>query len=155
MTASNVYFVQHGLAVDKAEDPERPLSEAGIQQTRMMAETLYNANVPVSSIYHSGKLRALQTADIFSNTFALPSISIIDGLLPNDDVCVLLQDMNINNALYIGHLPHLEKLVTYLVSGNENNAIIKFQNSATVCLEKVDTRYQIKWMLTPGLTGNT
>jgi len=151
MTANSVYFAQHGLAVDKAEDPERPLSEAGIQQTKKMAEALYNAKVPITSIFHSGKLRASQTADIFADASGISTTSMIDGLSPNDDVDLLAKNLDMNNALYVGHLPHLEKLVSILVTGNEGEGIIKFQNSAVVCLGKTDSRYQQLWYLTPEL----
>jgi phosphohistidine phosphatase len=66
---------------------------------------------------------------------------------------MLAQKININHALYVGHLPHLEKLATYLVTGNENDNIIKFQNSAVLCLEKSDSHFQLRRHLTPELTG--
>ena len=148
MTISRVYLVQHGLAVDKTEDPERPLSKAGIQQTSMMADTLLRAEVPVSSIFHSGKLRALQTAEIIANTLGVPDISCADGMSPNDDVTLLAQNLKVNNALYVGHLPQLDKLVTHLVTGNVNDELIKFKNSGVLCLSKQKKHFLINWYLT-------
>ena len=149
-----IYFAQHGLAVDKSDDPERPLSEAGIQQTQSIADRLCISNTPVSRIFNSGKLRATQTAEIFASTLGVPTLSIANHLLPNDDVTLLADDLNEDNALYVGHLPHLEKLVSFLVTGNEEHKIIKFQNSAVACLMKNDSHYQIKWFLTPELTDS-
>ena len=106
-----IYLAQHGLAVDKAEHAERPLSQAGIDQTKAIAKTLHGSKTPTSRIFHSGKLRAQQTAEIFANVMNITSTSAVDGLSPNDDVELLAQHLNVNNALYIGHLPHLEKLV--------------------------------------------
>ena len=151
MTTFSVYFAQHGLALDKADDPERPLSQAGIHQSKKIAMALQHSKTPISSLFHSGKLRASQTAEIFAGTIKLSSTSAVSGLSPNDDVTLLAQNLNINHALYVGHLPHLEKLVAYLVTGNENANIIKFQNSAVVCLEKSENHYQLKWYLTPEL----
>ena len=151
MTINRLYFAQHGLAVDKSENPQRPLSDAGIKQTEAIAKHLSIADIAVNHIFHSGKLRASQTAEIFVGTIKRCSTSAVEGLSPNDDVTLLAQNLSTNPALYIGHLPHLEKLVTYLVSGNENGNIIKFQNSAVVCLEKSDNHYQLKWYLTPEL----
>jgi phosphohistidine phosphatase len=151
MTADRIYFAQHGLAVDKAENPERPLSDTGIQQTKKMAETLYHAKATISGIFHSGKLRASQTADIFAATSGISTTTMIEGLSPNDDVELLAKNLVMDNALYIGHLPHLAKLVNRLVSVNENSNIIKLQNSAVVCLGKIDNSYQLLWYLTPGL----
>ncbi len=119
-----IYFAQHGLAVDKADDPERPLSPTGRQQT-----------------------------EIFASALNASSVSAIEDLSPNDDVTLLAQELNTGDQLYIGHLPHLEKLTAYLLTGEKNTGIIKFQNSGVLCLEKDAQHYRIKWLLSPELTG--
>ena len=151
MSGFKLYFAQHGLAVDKADDPERPLSAAGTEQTYTVAENLQEAAIPVAQIFHSGKLRASQTARIFASSLKVETVSSIDLLSPNDDVKQFTQSLTVENALYIGHLPHLEKLIAFLVTGNEDNNIIHFQNSAVVCLEKTDESYRLRWYLTPEL----
>jgi len=153
MLVNQIYLAQHGLAVDKAEDAKRPLSVAGVVQTKAIAQALQNSSMPISNVFHSGKLRAAQTATIFASATGIPS-STISGLSPNDDVTLFTQHLNINNALYIGHLPHLKKLLAYLITGNESNHIITFQNSAVVCLQKTDTHYQLQWYLTAELLSN-
>ena len=149
MPANRLYFAQHGLAIDKADDPERPLSKPGIEQTKGIATHLQRSAIPLSQIFHSGKLRAAQTAEIIASICGVESISVIDNLSPNDDVTLTEKELNINDALYVGHLPHLEKLIAYLVTGNKDENIFKFKNSAIVCLEKSDYSYQIKWTLSP------
>ena len=151
MTANRVYFAQHGLAADKTENSQRPLTQAGIKQTLSVAKQLHSSEAPVSQIFHSGKLRASQTANIFVTTLDTASASMLDHLSPNDDVLVLAKNLTIENALYIGHLPHLEKLVSYLITGNKDQNIVKFQNSAIICLEKNNNQYHICWYLTPPL----
>jgi len=151
MPAQTIYFMQHGLAVDKADNPERPLSEAGIHQTKQIANILLRSKIPISTIFHSGKLRASQTADIIAATLDITATSVIDHLSPNDDVHWLVDKLNTDAALYVGHLPHLEKIVAYLVTGNEEVGIVKFQNSATTCLKQSDKHYRLKWYLTPDL----
>ncbi len=151
MSANKLYFAQHGLAVDKTDDPERPLSIAGITQTQTIARQLRLSVIPISHIFHSGKLRAAQTAEIIASMIDVTSVSAIDHLSPNDDVTLIRQNLSINNALYIGHLPHLEKLVTYLVTNTKTERIIEFQNSSIVCLESNSNGYHIKWYLTPDL----
>ncbi len=151
MTANRVYFAQHGLAVDKAETPQRPLSQTGIKQTLSVAKQLHTAATPVSHIFHSGKLRASQTAEIIASNLNITSILLHDSLSPNNDVSLFAKNLSLENALYIGHLPHLEKLVSYLVTGNKNQNIVKFQNSGIICLEKTNNQYCIRWYLTPDL----
>ena len=148
MSANRLYFAQHGLAVDKIDDPERPLSNQGIAQTTAIADRLLHANIPIAQIFHSGKLRASQTAEIISTTLKIESVLVADQLAPNDDIASIIQNLNTDNALYIGHLPHLEKLVSYLICGDETRNIIKFQNSAIICLEKYNNAYRICWYTT-------
>ncbi len=151
MSANRLYFVQHGLALSKADNPDRPLSEIGIKQTESIARQIHTSDIAISQIFHSGKLRALQTAEIIAATTNIKAVSVLDHLSPNDEVTLITQNLNIDNALYIGHLPHLEKLVSYLVTGDESQNIITFQNSAIVCLEKTNHLYQVQWYLTPDL----
>lgn len=146
-----IYFAQHGLAVDKKDDPERPLSKDGIEQSKIVAKFLQGSETSLDSIFHSGKLRAAQTAEIFATALDISSTSVIEGLSPNDDVTLLAQDLNISNALYVGHLPHLEKLVTHLITGNDGDSVLSFRNSSVVCLEKHDANYQLQWYLTPDI----
>lgn len=144
--------MQHGLAVDKAEDPDRPLSAAGIKQTEKVAEILRTSGTTISHVFHSGKLRAAQTAELMAAAMSLEASSKIEGLSPNDDVTLLSQKSDTSDALYVGHLPHLERMAAYLVSGNEDATIVKFQNSGVLCLEKAGSDHHVRWLLTPELT---
>lgn len=148
MTANRIYFAQHGLALDKIVNPDRPLSKAGIEQSRAIALQIHASDITVSQIFHSGKLRAQQTAEIFAEDLSVTSVTAIDNLSPNDDVKLITQNLQTNDALYVGHLPHLEKLVSYLVTGKTEPGIIKFQNSAVLCLIKHENNYLIQWYLT-------
>jgi phosphohistidine phosphatase len=156
MTARRIYLAQHGLALDKKIDPERPLSEQGIAQTRTVAEQLQQANINVTRIFHSGKLRARQTAEIFASVLAVDVLASTAGFSPNDDVKQTVSRLTFDDALYIGHLPHLDKLVSLLVSGDEASDVLMFQNSAVVCLEKDTSKdnYSIRWYLSDNLVSN-
>ena len=151
MTANRIYFAQHGLALDKIANPDRPLSKVGIEQTSAIALQIHASDITVSQIFHSGKLRARQTAEIFAEHLSVTSVTAIDNLSPNDDVRLITQNLQTNDALYVGHLPHLEKLVTYLVTGKTEPNIIKFQNSAALCLNKHENNYLIQWYLTANI----
>jgi phosphohistidine phosphatase len=157
MTEQKIYFMQHGLAVDKAEDPERPLSETGIEQTEKIAKVLRSSGTSINCIFHSGKQRAAQTAEIMAAAMDLDTTNMIEGLSPNDDITLLMKQLNSNNALYVGHLPHLEHMVSQLVAGREEPAVASFQNSAVICLatsaeanlqDRLNS-WQIMWYLTP------
>jgi phosphohistidine phosphatase len=173
MSDITVYFAQHGLAVDKTIDPARPLSDIGIEQSTSVAQALYDYTlrdnaVPVTHIFHSGKLRAAQTAEIFASvlqhdSLQQVSISAVDYLSPNGDVKQTAKQLVVKNALYVGHLPHLEKLTDYLICGvessdekirsNTRSNVIKFSNSAVACLQLSGKTAQLHWYLTPELTA--
>ena len=156
MAARRVYLAQHGMAVDKAIDPERPLSEQGIAQTQAIAEQLQRANIKVTRIFHSGKLRARQTAEIFASVLAVDKLGSTEGFSPNDDVSQTPSQLTFDDALYIGHLPHLDKLVSLLVSGDEASGVLMFQNSAIVCLKNETSKdnYSIQWYLSNSLISH-
>ena len=153
MTSNQIYFAQHGLAINKADNPDRPLSAAGITQTEAIARHLQLAGTPVDAVAHSGKLRALQTAQIFATELNLSTVNACEFLSPNDDVSLLAgyleTDTARNHTLYIGHLPHLEKLVSFLVTGEEEPSAIQYQNSAIACLQKGELSYRLRWYITP------
>lgn len=144
-----VYFVQHGVALSKEVDEERPLSDTGIKETLKMAEALKSHNVSIHKIVHSGKLRALQTASIFSDVLENSPIYELKGMKPNDDPDVLIQQMTEDAVMYVGHLPHVQKTVSSLVSGNAEENVLQFQNSAVACVEIKGDEAQMKWFLIP------
>jgi len=149
MTINRLYFVQHGLAVDKAENPDRPLSASGIEQTGLMAAQLSKQQITISKIFHSGKLRASQTADIFADQLSVPENLAVDYLSPNSDISIISAVLDTDSALYVGHLPHLNILTSYLLTGDENKSLIHFQNSGVLCLESTQPDYQVAWYLVP------
>ena len=64
-----IYLVQHGEAKKENEDPLRPLTEEGIKNAEKVASYLAKLNLKIKKIFHSGKLRAKQTAEIYGKIF--------------------------------------------------------------------------------------
>jgi len=83
----SIYLVQHGLSIAEGTDSERKLTEQGIADVTRIASVAKGYSVNVNRIMHSGKTRALMTADIFS-AYLLPpqGITQISGIGPMDDV---------------------------------------------------------------------
>jgi phosphohistidine phosphatase len=63
-------LVQHGAALAKEVDADRPLSEHGVRDVRRVAAFLKDAGIPVTRIVHSGKARAEQTAHLLAPAFS-------------------------------------------------------------------------------------
>jgi len=148
-----LYLVQHGQSKPKEEDPERSLSALGESVVLKMAKIAKEHNISVSSINHSGKKRAEQTAEIFAKTLnPKEGIQKIPGLNPLDDVKTIAGQLHSEqNVMLVGHLPFMEKLTSYLIVKNEDLPIFKFQNGGIVCLDFDTERdsWFIKWTLMP------
>ncbi len=56
--------------------------------------------------------------------------------------------------MYVGHLPFMERMASYLTTGNPDLKIFKFQNGGIVCLDKDenDQYWYIKWALMPDVS---
>jgi len=61
-----LYLVRHGEAYSETVDPDRSLTERGKAIVADMAQMAASLNLPVSQVRHSTKIRARETADIFS-----------------------------------------------------------------------------------------
>ncbi len=146
-----VYLVQHGISLPKESDPEKGLSVAGIEQTKLIAGVAENYQIRVKQILHSGKTRALQTARIFFAALKpeKPLVSI-KGIGPMDDVQSFRTGPDsLDHAMIVGHLPFMQRLLSLLVCDDADRMVYRFQNSGIVCLEREDGNWFIKWTLNP------
>ncbi len=148
-----LYLVQHGEAVSKEDDPERPLTPHGEEEVHHVAEILADSDNKVSRMLHSTKLRAQQTAEILAELLLVNGdLEEIDGISPNDPVQEFsFEDHEVkNNTMIVGHLPFMAKMVSYLVTGNEEPAIVSYLPGSVVCLKQdPEGSWHIEWMLRP------
>ena len=152
-----IYLVQHGKAKSKEEDPARPLTIEGIEESTQMSELLSKIDISISLILHSGKARALQTADILAlGIQQRPKIESREGLAPMDDpqqIAEVLSESS-DDVMMVGHLPHLQRLASLLLTEESEQNPVTFQNSGVVCLERnQDNSWSLRWAITPQLTG--
>jgi phosphohistidine phosphatase len=148
-----LYLVQHAEANKEEVDPSRSLSEKGFQDIKKMASYLSQLNVKVHNIFHSNKLRAKQTAEALSEALKpAKGITEVDGLAPLDDPKIWaerLKDVS-EDVILVGHLPHLGKLASLLLSGDANRSIVSFKMAGVVCLNRDEEGvWALQWMLTP------
>jgi len=115
-----------------------------------MAEYLAEKNIPVSMLFHSGKLRARQTADIFARVLKVEIVQAIDGLNPNDNAQQIAAKLE-PGAMYIGHLPQLQRLLAYLVCADSAPQLINFENAGVLCLRGETAADRIDWYVRPSL----
>ncbi len=145
-----VYLVQHAKPKPEEEDPQKPLSEQGRADAQKVAE--FAKNIKVNKIQHSGKLRAQQTAEILGKSLGVDVVKA-DSLEPMADTQIWanrLEEQS-EDVMLVGHLPHLAKLASQLLTQNQEKPVISFKQGGIVCLEKTEQGWQVAWMVTPDL----
>jgi phosphohistidine phosphatase len=148
-----LFLVQHGKSLPKDKDPKKGLSQEGIAETERIAQVAKGYAVGVSKIIHSGKTRACQTSEIFDAALKPPGgIHESSGLSPLDDVTVFADTIDsTKDVMLVGHLPFMERLTAYLITGSTERLVFKFQNSGIVSLDTdpANGSWVIKWTLMP------
>ena len=135
-----VYLVRHGEANSKDVDPERHLSSRGADHVRQIAtDAVSDLGVRPARVVHSGKARARETAEIWSGLIDA-DVAEGDGLAPNDDPSIWATrlEAEADDVMLVGHLPHLERLVGLLVTGDADAAVAGFPAGGLVGLERSD-----------------
>ena len=149
------YIVQHGLSLPKDQDPEKGLAPQGIEDVKRIAGVARNYGVQVGRIVHSGKKRALQTAEIVADMLKPKGgIAQIAGINPLDDPAGFASQVDVaTDTMVVGHLPFLERLTALLVTGKTEPVVFKLQNGGILCLDRVDTQdtLVIKWAIMPNV----
>lgn len=134
-----LYLVRHAIAVpaDGLEDDARPLSPKGERRFRKVARGLGRLGVRFAWLFHSPKLRAVQTADLLMDlvdgesevTPALaepPTEALFDllaGFGPEDGVAL------------VGHEPWLGELGSWLVFANPAGGALVLKKGGVARLE--------------------
>ena len=151
----SLYLVQHGKSLSKDVDPEKGLSDEGMAEVERIANVAKGYGVPVKVIVHSGKKRALQTAEIFAAALnPTEGLEKFEGINPLDDVTVFSETLaGRDSQMLVGHLPFMERLTNYLIAGSIDKPVFKFQNGGIVCLDKHSgtQTWVIKWTLMPNI----
>ncbi len=150
-----LYLVQHGVAESADRDASRPLTPDGREAVSRIAGALARARLPVEAIYHSGKLRAKQTAEIFGASLGPPGgVAQFAGLHPNDDPAIVqsrLQDLP-SRTMLVGHLPHMARLASLLLLGEPDHELVVLRNAAVLGLHVADdSLWRVTWYLLPEL----
>ena len=133
-------LVHHGEAVDPLVDVRRPLSPHGQEAVIRLAGEAAARGVSPAVVWHSGKLRARQTAEAFWRACnALATFSATRGLQPDDPPAWLRDRLRgeTSDILIAGHYPHLPRLLSLLLTGRDD-ASLAFPLHGVVALRSDD-----------------
>lgn len=147
-----VYLVQHGEAKAKDEDPERPLTAAGREETERIAVLAAHLELEIDAIWHSGKTRAEETAVIFGRALGLMGdVKEVEGLQPTDDVSVVADRIveADKSVMLVGHKPFMPHMAGYLANDDEDDSPVDFRYSGIVAFTHKDGGWRGDWQLNP------
>lgn len=134
-----IYLVQHGEAVDKTVDPDRPLSARGHADVESIAQRLAVAGAAPEKIHHSGKTRARQTAEIFAGVLKTAAdAGEVPGIAPLDSAAGFarrLPELG-GETMICGHQPFMGRLVSHLLTGSEERTLVAYSPGSVAILEQ-------------------
>jgi phosphohistidine phosphatase len=147
-----LYLVHHGDAVAPEIDPQRPLSATGRAAVGALAAAAAQRGVRPDAVWHSGKLRARQTAEILWRACnPLAEFAAVRGLQPTDPPAWIVDRLSgdTREILCIGHLPNIARLLRTLVAGRDD-APVDLPPHGLVALEAdQDGTWRERWRLDP------
>jgi len=145
-----ILLVHHGPAVGPEIDPMRPLSSVGRAATERLAAAAARRGVRPDAIWHSGKLRARQTAELFWQACnPLAKFSAERGLQPDDPPRWMRDQLTgePRSILIAGHMPSLTRLLASLLGEREESVAVVFPLHGCVALEPDGDLWKEVWRL--------
>ena len=136
----HLFLVHHGDAVGGEIDARRPLSAAGQRAVALAAAEAAARGARPTVVWHSGKLRARQTAEAFWRACnALAELSATRDLQPADPPEWIRERLRgeSRDVLIAGHFPHLPRLLTLLLTRTEKTPV-SFPQHGVVALVTED-----------------
>lgn len=150
-----LYLVQHGEAVDRTVDPDRPLSHEGKKDVERIASLLARAEATPKQILHSGKIRARQTAETLDEWLGAPAgRNEISGIAPLDSAAEFAKRLPQlgGDTMVCGHQPFMGRLVSHLLADSEELPLVEYSPGSVACLERgTEGGWVLCWFVRPEL----
>lgn len=145
-----LYLVRHGSYTSMDVIMTCPLSPEGHAEITRLASYFSKMRLDISTIFHSSKVRAIQTAKILAGAVNSEHCEFLEGLEPNDPIQPILKMINLRteDLMLVGHLPFIGKLTDQLLGIDENITLVDYQPGTAVCLSNDNGQWSINWVLT-------
>ena len=132
-------------------NPLRPLSDRGRLEVDTLAQQAAARGAKPDVIWHSGKMRARQTAETYwRRCNPLAVFSATRGLQPTDPPNWILDALagESRNIMLTGHFPHLPRLLGRLITGDPEAGPAEFPLNGIVALEEEGSgKWVERWRL--------
>jgi phosphohistidine phosphatase len=154
-------IVRHAIALERdrrrwRDDGARPLSPAGIRQSRKAAAGLKEFSKAPDRLLTSPLVRARQTAQILTDVAGWPPAEEAPELSPGGAalaVLTLLGQERSKMVAVVGHEPGLGALLTACLLGEVGALTIEMKKNAVACVSfegsPLAGRAVLQWLATP------
>jgi phosphohistidine phosphatase len=120
----------------------------------LLAQEAAKRGVKPALIWHSGKLRAKQTAETFwRHCNPLSIFAAARGLQPTDTTTWIVDAVTAEgqtgskDIMLVGHFPHMPQLLAHLISGRPDATPAAFPMNGMVALESLNGTWIETWRL--------
>src|SRR5215469_4688568 len=156
-----LYIVRHGIAIDREDpkcppDPERYLTEEGVEKTKAVAKGLASLGVSPGLFVTSPYTRAAQTAEIFADAldYSRQKIRRSELLLPGAESTLLFRELarekQASSIFLFGHAPHLDDVIATALGTKKHLTSIKKAGVALIELKRISPPMgALSWLATP------
>ena len=161
-----ICIMRHGIAIRRGtdgslDDSKRKLTPEGREKMEQIARGLKRLNLDLDWIVTSPLVRAVETAQIISDSFGSKvPLDLCDALRPGEPAEEVLQFLekqpDRRRILLVGHEPDLSMLAARLMgAGREANLVLKKGGCCLIASEQLPLKShspgQLIWWLTPRL----
>jgi len=141
-------LLRHGIAEDAApgqSDADRELTAEGRKKMDAIAAGLAYVFPEAEAIYSSPAVRAMQTAEPVSKEYGL-TIETSDALAPGQSSRKLVDQVEVEYAIFVGHEPTLSKLMKELT---KTSGEIELKKGGCYGIGFDGDSARLEWMLAP------
>lgn len=135
-----LYIIRHGAAAAKEDcdsDADRPLTDEGRGQIERIARMLAALGACPSVILSSPFVRAVETAEIISQSLGGAPIETsvsLTGDYTAADVLDAIDELDFKEIAIVGHAPQLDEVVSRLTVGEEIH-VARLGKASCACVE--------------------
>lgn len=157
----NLYLIRHADALaigvnGTTEDADRPLSERGEKEAKLVAKALRKQKAGLDKLISSPFVRARQTADAILHNWdgPPPELVVCDDLVPDGKLRKLakfVRETGGDNVGMVGHLPHIALWAGWLIGGKKTQ--VEFAKAGIAYISCGDGPRKgmgvLQWLVTP------
>jgi phosphohistidine phosphatase len=161
-----IYLVRHGIAAERLggavlNDSQRPLTDEGKAETKLVAQGLKRLGVEPGLLIASPLVRARQTAEIFADVLSVKEeVKVTDALAPGGSSSNLYKFLRqlkaVEEIALFGHEPDIGRLTATLMwAGPELDLPFKKAGVARVDVQDLPPTSPgtLKWLITPKIAS--